>query len=115
VDLPLARRRALRRDATDAEAAMWRCLRSRQLGNFKFRRQHPCGPFILDFFCPRARLAIELDGGQHYDAAAQAYDARRTAYLLRHGIRVIRFANDVVMRERVGVLEAIARVLGVAV
>jgi len=62
----LARRRALRRDGIDAEAVLWLYLRAKRFGGLKFRRQHPCGPYILDFYCPRALLAIELDGGQHF-------------------------------------------------
>jgi very-short-patch-repair endonuclease len=78
----------------------------------KFRRQHPCGPFILDFYAPRRRLAIELDGGQHYEKEAQAYDARRTEFLGARGIRVLRFPTDLVFRERDGVVAAIALALG---
>jgi very-short-patch-repair endonuclease len=111
--LALDRRRALRRNATDAEAALWSELRARRLAGFKFRRQHPCGPFILDFYCAEARLAIELDGGQHWDAENAARDARRSRYLRRRGVRVLRFANDVLFRERLDVLEEIARALGV--
>jgi len=69
MDTPLARRRQLRRSSTDAEAFLWYHLRSRRLAGFKFRRQHPYGPFILDFFCAERNLAIELDGGQHFEPA----------------------------------------------
>ena len=113
MDLSLTRRRQLRRDQTDAEAALWRCLRGRRFVGFKFRRQHPCGPFILDFFCADRRLAIELDGGQHYEEAAQAYDARRTRYVNERGITVLRFATDLVFRESEDVLNAIALALGI--
>jgi very-short-patch-repair endonuclease len=113
VNVLLARRRALRRHSTDAEAVLWRELRAKRVAGFKFRRQHSCGPYILDFYCPGRRLAVELDGGQHFEAAAQAYDERRTAYLGRVGIEVLRFPNDVVFRELAVVLEVIARALGV--
>ena len=109
----LARRRELRRNSTDAEAALWSHLRAHRFAGFKFRRQHSCGPFILDFFCTRRKLAIELDGGQHYEPEAQAYDARRTDYLARRGITVLRFATDLVFRETDGVLSAIADALGI--
>jgi len=111
VKLSLERRRALRRGCTDAEAALWKHLRSRQFEGFKFRRQHLCGPFILDFFCAAKHLAIELDGGQHFERAAQAYDERRTAFLCCRGIRVLRFATDLVFRERQAILEMIRLVL----
>ena len=113
MDLSLSRRRQLRRNQTDAEATLWRLLRGRGLVGFKFRRQHPVGPFILDFFCDEHRLAVELDGGQHYENAAQAYDARRTRYLNERGTTVLRFPTDLVFREREGVLTAIALALGV--
>ena len=112
VDLSLARRRALRRNSTDAEAALWSHLRAKRLAGFKFRRQHPCGPYILDFYCPNRHLAVELDGGQHFTSTAQDYDRRRTAFLQRQGIAVLRFQTDLVFREQIAVLEAILRALG---
>jgi very-short-patch-repair endonuclease len=111
VDLSLLRRRDLRRDSTDAERLLWKRLRDRRLLGFKFRRQYPCGPFILDFFCPEKRVAIELDGGQHFEASVQAYDERRTAFLGRRGITVIRFQTDLVFRELTAVLESIVGAL----
>ncbi len=111
--LALVRRRALRRNNTEAEALLWSCLRAKRFAGFKFRRQHPLGSYILDFYCPCRRLAIELDGGQHFEAVMQAYDDRRTAYLRRRGIEVLRFTNDVVFNELEGVLDAIAIVLGI--
>jgi very-short-patch-repair endonuclease len=107
VDIALARRRALRRTSTDAEALLWARLRAKRFTGLKFRRQHPCGSYILDFYCPARHLAIELDGGQHFDKAAQDYDRRRTAFLARQGISVLRFPNDVVLRELGAVLEVI--------
>ena len=108
MNIALARRRALRTASTDAEAALWRRLKAKRLGGFKFRRQHPVGPYILDFYCAARHLAIELDGGQHYEPGAQAYDARRTAYLHLRGITVLRFPTDLVFRELTAVLEWIA-------
>jgi len=112
MDLPLQRRRALRRRSTDAEIILWKHLRDRRFEGLKFRRQYPCGPFIVDFYCPEKRVAIELDGGQHYEPAAQAYDVRRTAFLREERIVVIRFATDLVFRELTAVLECIAAALG---
>ena len=112
MDRSIDRRRALRQRSADAEALLWKHLRDRRFEGFKFRRQHPCGPYILDFYCAQSRLAIELDGGQHYELSAQAYDARRTALLNREGITVVRFPTDLVFRDLNAMLEYIAAVLG---
>lgn len=109
MDIPLLRRRALRRNSTDAEALLWAQLRAKRFMGLKFRRQHPCGPYILDFYCPARRLAVELDGGQHFDQAAEQYDLRRTAFLVRRGVQVLRFQNDFILRELCSVLEVIQR------
>ena len=98
------RARALRRDSTDAERAMWRILRDRRLAGFKFRRQQPLGPFFADFACFSHRLIIEIDGGQHADNPA---DERRTAWLERQGFRVLRFWNNDVLSNREGVYLAV--------
>ena len=108
----LARRRELRTAGTDAEAALWQRLRGKRFAGFKFRRQHPCGPYILDFYCPKMHLAIELDGGQHFTPEAQAYDDRRTEFLCSQGICVVRFPTDLVFREPDSVIEVIAQCLG---
>ena len=111
MNVPLARRRALRRNSTDAESALWFHLRAKRFEGFKFRRQHSCAPYILDFYCPSRHLAVELDGGQHFDPVAAAYDERRSAYLERFGIKVLRFTNDLVFKELSAVLDAIALAL----
>jgi very-short-patch-repair endonuclease len=108
----LARRRRLRRNHTDQEATLWSWLRAKRFAGFKFRRQYACGPYILDFYCPARRLAIELDGGQHFEQGACAYDERRTEYLRRQRLEVLRFPNDVVFNEPEGVRHAIALALG---
>jgi very-short-patch-repair endonuclease len=82
----------LRRDQTSSEARLWGELRNRRLGGWKWRRQAPIGPFIVDFYCPDARLVVELDGPQHQES--RAYDARRTQYLEAQGLRVIRFGSE---------------------
>ena len=105
-------RRILRREATDAERALWAPLRSRQLEGHKFRRQHPVPPHILDFYCAEAHLAVEADGSQHYTREGLADDAARTAHLEALGIRVLRFSNLDVLTNRDGVLEAILLALG---
>lgn len=93
---------------TDAERRLWATLRGRRLRGYKFRRQHPVGPFILDFVCIEHRLVIEADGGQHSDNAT---DDRRTAWLSRRGWRVIRFWNNEILSNTEGVQEAILEAL----
>ena len=99
------RARQLRRDSTDAEKRMWRALRS-SLPDLKWRRQMPIGPYFADFACFAQRLVIELDGGQHAEAAR--YDATRTRFLEGQGYRVMRFWNNEVMGNIEGVVEAVA-------
>ena len=81
--------RHLRRNQTDVERKLWRALRNRQFARFKFRRQQPIGPFIVDFVCLETRLVIELDGSQHNPEV----DAEREAYLRRRGYRIKRYWN----------------------
>jgi very-short-patch-repair endonuclease len=111
MDIRLVRRRQLRRASTPAEALLWSLLRGHRFAGFKFRRQHSFGPYILDFFCYERRLAIELDGGQHFDPVIAEYDRRRTHRLASSGITLLRFPNDLVRRETAGVLDAIAAAL----
>src|SRR5579871_941304 len=85
-----ARARRLRSSMTDAETRLWRALRRDQLMGFHFRRQHPVGPFTLDFYCSSLRLAVELDGGQHAERRKKA-DERRTRWLAERDIVVIRY------------------------
>ncbi|WP_223908809.1 endonuclease domain-containing protein [Geobacter sp. AOG1] len=99
--------RVLRRTMTDAEQLLWHCLRRKQLGGFRFRRQHPIERFVLDFYCYEARLAVELDGGQHNYTDIKVRDAERSALLAYHGIRVIRFWNNEVLSTTEGVLQRI--------
>jgi very-short-patch-repair endonuclease len=86
-------------------------LRNRQLANAKFRRQHQFGPYILDFFCPAAKLAIELDGGQHYSEEGESKDNARTLFLEANGIQVLRFTNTEVLTQLKAVSEAILAAL----
>ncbi len=96
--------RRLRRDMTDAERALWWRLRYRQVDGCRFRRQHPIGPYIADFACLELTLVVELDGGQHADAAT---DRVRDAWLRRHGWDVMRFWNHDVLQQPVAVAEAV--------
>jgi very-short-patch-repair endonuclease len=112
-DQPLAEKnlsRSLRRNQTEAEKRLWRSLRSRELNGCKFRRQQPIGPYIVDFCCLERRLVIEVDGGQH--AMLKETDERRTAFLEKEGFRVVRFWDNEVLKNTVGVLETIAERLG---
>ncbi|HEY1721633.1 MAG TPA: endonuclease domain-containing protein [Magnetospirillaceae bacterium] len=99
---PVARR--LRSNLTQAERRLWSRIRDKQLGGFRFRRQHPLGDYVVDFFCPEARLIVELDGGQHAD---NARDEVRTTWLKAHGYRVVRFWNNDVLGNVEGVLEVL--------
>jgi very-short-patch-repair endonuclease len=101
----------MRHVPTDAEAKMWFHLRDRRLAGWRFRRQHSVDDYILDFFCPEGRLAVELDGGGHADDEKIAADARRTTALQERGIRFLRFWNDQVLRETDTVMEMILREL----
>ena len=99
--------RALRRALTDAEATLWRRLRSGQLAGTKFRRQVPLGGFIVDFCSRKPKLVVEVDGGHHAETALQ--DAARTRVLTAYGCSVLRFWNDQVLTNTDGVLAAIAQ------
>jgi very-short-patch-repair endonuclease len=101
------RARLLRQNGTEAEHALWRCLRDRALAGSKFRRQVPLGPFIADFVCFERKLIVEVDGGQHADGTPARRDAARTAWLEAQGYRVVRFWNNDVLSNPDGVLEAL--------
>ena len=96
--------RSLRQSSTDAECALWHRLRDRRLAGYKFRRQHPEGPFFADFACLEVGLIVELDGGQHFSPASVAYDARRTATLRDFGFHVMRFTDREALQELDGLL-----------
>ena len=97
--------RKLRKSMTDTERLLWRQLRAQQLPDSKFRRQHPLGPYIVDFICLSSRLVIELDGGQH---VGNDDDRTRDAWLVGRGYRVLRFWNNEVRENLAGVLLRIA-------
>lgn len=97
---------------TPAEARLWTALRKRQCAGRKFRRQHSIGPYIVDFYCVRERLAIEIDGSIHDDPARAGYDAERQAFLERNGVTVLRFTNEQVRDQLSIVLEAIIDRIG---
>lgn len=101
--------RKLRRKQTDAESLLWYKLRNKQLLGYKFRRQHPIGKYIVDFYCSKNNLAIEVDGGHHAICKQNIYDKKRTANLIRRGVKLIRFWDSDVLQNTDGVLEIIIR------
>jgi very-short-patch-repair endonuclease len=100
-------RKQLRNNATPAEIKLWGRLQRSNLDGYKFRRQHSVGPYILDFYCPSVKLAIELDGDSHFTNEAITYDIARTAYLNALNIKVIRFLNTDVFDNLIEVCERI--------
>jgi very-short-patch-repair endonuclease len=98
------RRRELRRNQTDAERVLWAKVRNKQFFGIRFFRQYSVGPYILDFYCPTAKLAVELDGGQHTKSDNREYDAARSEYLKAQGIDVMRFWNNEVLLDMQSVL-----------
>ena len=96
--------RRLRKNSTDVERVFWNRVRDRRLSGYKFKRQHPIGPYIVDFICAEERLIVELDGGQH---ACLKEDKARDAFLLSDGYRVLRFWNNDVLTNINGVLETV--------
>ena len=97
----------LRVDQTDAERKLWQRINRDQLWGFRFNRQKPLLSYIVDFYCAKAKLIIELDGSQHYEPDYQEKDALRDAELNSLGFTVMRFSNDEVMREIEAVVEQI--------
>ena len=105
------RARALRRTMSLPEVILWQALRGKHLAGLRFRRQHAMGPYIIDFFCPAARLAVEIDGAAHDHPEQAEHDARRNAWLTRQGVSLLRFpAGDILDEKRLeGVLLVIAQ------
>ena len=103
--------RDLRRRQTPAEKTLWKILRDRRLRKLKFRRQFPIGPFVADFCCWEIRLVVELDGEIHAEAQQAARDRERDAYIRGLGFMILRFSNDRVFGDVLGV---IAEILGLA-
>ena len=101
--------RGMRKQPTDAELKLWKILRMKSLAGFRFRRQRPVAGYILDFYCPARRLAIELDGGQHNDERALEYDCLRTTRLNELGVRVIRFWDNEVLKNPDAVAQEILK------
>ena len=96
---------------TSAEVVLWQMLKGKQVEGLKFRRQFGVGPFIIDFYCPSLRLAIELDGEYHFSEEMDTYDEQRSLYLKENNIKVLRFENRIVFEDPLRILEAIQDVM----
>jgi very-short-patch-repair endonuclease len=105
------RARTPRLESTEPKRLLWTALRNGQIGGLRFRRQHPIGPYVVDFYCHTARLIVEVDGMSHDDKAAG--DAERSAYLAAQGLRILRVQNWDVMEDLDAVSREIARLCGV--
>jgi very-short-patch-repair endonuclease len=104
--------RKLRRRLTLPEVLMWQALRRKGLAGLRFRRQHPIGPYILDFYCDELRLAVEVDGQSHDHPDQITHDQRRTAWLNRQGVQVVRLAAQFVLADIDGALGVVRRTVG---
>ena len=103
--------RQLRNKSTEAEILLWSKIRFRQLKDLLFYRQKPLGGYIVDFYCPKAKLVVEVDGSQHFSKEAIEYDHIRDEFLKNMGLTVIRFTNIDVLENIDGVIEVINRYL----
>jgi len=104
-------RRKLRKKMTAAEVALWLMIKNKQLDGERFLRQYSIGHFVVDFYCPKHKLAVELDGEVHFTEEAAAYDAKRTAYLNSVGVQVVRFENFEVFQYPMRTLDEIRKYL----
>ena len=102
-----ARRKALRRSLSKAEAVIWLHLSRKQMNGFKFRRQYSVNQYVIDFYCPELKLAIEIDGDSHYGYLSEKYDNERQKYIESFGIHFMRFTNDDVCNNIDSVLQMI--------
>jgi very-short-patch-repair endonuclease len=108
---PVTRARSLRQEQPPAQRRFWRLLRDRQFAGYKFRREHPLGDYVLDFYCAEAKLSLELDGAQHGFPVQHQRDEKKEAYLLSRGILTKRFWNRQVKEEPAVVKAALWRLL----
>lgn len=103
------RRRELRKNQTKTEKVLWEQLRGKRLGGFKFYRQYSIGPYIIDFYCSKLRLAIEIDGAHHREEGTILYDKERSNYLRSVNVKIIRFWNDEIIKNTEGVIDKIKK------
>jgi very-short-patch-repair endonuclease len=101
----------LRKNMTLSEILLWKKLKDRKIFNTKFRKQHPIGMFIVDFYCHEYKLVIEVDGEVHNNKESNEYDSNKTAELNRFGLKVIRFTNDEVIYNINSVITTIQRAI----
>ena len=99
--------RRLRREMTDSERKLWSKLRGKQIMDVQFYRQKPLGSYIVDFYAPKARIVVEVDGSQHMEEGAEQKDAQRDKYLKNQKLSVLRFNNLQVLKELDSVVEVI--------
>ena len=99
--------RELRKDMTDAEKLLWSRIRRKQLKGCQFYRQKIIGNYIVDFYCSKSRMVIEIDGGQHYSIEGREKDRTRDGYMASNGIKVLRFSDRDVLENLNGVMEKI--------
>jgi very-short-patch-repair endonuclease len=99
--------RELRKNLTEEESLLWSKVREKQVNNLLFYRQKPLGGYIVDFYCPKAKLVIEVDGSKHFTSEAKEYDKVRDEYLRNMALTVLRFTNDEVVNNMENVLEEI--------
>ncbi len=103
------RARELRRNMTEAEKILWSRIRNKQINNTVFRRQHPIDIFIVDFYCHKHKLVIELDGGIHKHPDIQERDKNRSAEMEKYGLKIIRFTNNEILSDVNKVIEKIKK------
>jgi len=110
-----SRRRVLRRNPPSPEIIVWNTVRNRQIDGCKFKRQYSVGRFVIDFFCPELKLAVEIDGDTHYKESEQEKDRHRQQYLEKLGIKFLRFTNQDINENLNGVVERIREYIQTAV
>ncbi|MBU1017754.1 endonuclease domain-containing protein [Patescibacteria group bacterium] len=106
------RRRKLRSESPKAEIILWGELKNKQVEGLKFIRQYGVGPYVIDFFCPALKLAIEVDGDSHFQEGAEEYDRRRQRFIERFNIHFLRFTNTDIYENLDGVVEELIYVAG---
>ena len=104
-------RKSLRSHGTPAEATLWKLLKNKQFDGWKWRRQHSIGNIILDFYCPKAKLGIELDGNHHFDSGGQIADEIKSEFFLDLGIRVIHIENKLLWQMPDAIIDLIRQEL----
>ncbi|RKY55240.1 MAG: hypothetical protein DRP89_03715 [Candidatus Neomarinimicrobiota bacterium] len=105
------RRKALRRNMPEAEIILWSKLKGKQIYGYKFRRQYSVGSYIIDFYCPKLKLAIEVDGMSHFQPGSETRDNERQKYIETYGIQFLRYINTDIYENLEGVIEQIGETI----